>query len=148
MSTAIVDKENFAPNVVIEEEHVGRSSTKETTRGTEPVQPTCPLESLQHRGGLKCELCTSYTVVGPVELIQAECPVVNLVVRKLLDGVAHSDFPVAPRNSKPLHARVQSGSLQSEADSGTIFSPYDALGMAENVDDMPALKVSKRKRGR
>ena len=149
MSTGILERESFGNPSVITEKGIGkRPITKEAvTRDPEPAQLNCPLESLQHHG-LECNLCTWYTVVGPVELIRKECPVVNLVVRKLLDGVAYSDFPVAPRNSEPLHTGVQGGALQSKANGGAIFSPYDALGMAEDVDDVPALNVSKRKRSR
>jgi hypothetical protein len=138
MSTAIIDKEHLGHRAIPQEAE---------TLSPEPVQPTCPLESLQHHG-LECKLCTWYTVVGPAEFIQQECQVVNLVVKKLLDGVARSAFPVSPTYAEPAQSGVQSGSLHSKANGGAIFSPYDALGMAEDVDNMPALDVSKRKRRR
>jgi len=138
MATAIIETDQLSDVVNVNEPAAAESKA---------VQPSCPLESLQNRG-LQCSLCTYYTVVGPVEFIQEECPVVNAVVKKLLDGAHASARPVAPGDSKPLHEGVQRRALQSKADSGTIFSPYDALGLAEHVDDVPALNVRKRKRNR
>jgi len=137
MATAIIENHQLG-NVKLEEPMAAETTAE---------QPSCPLESLQHHG-LECKLCTWYTVLGPVEIIQRECPVVAAVVNTLLDAAPGSALPVASCDSKPLHQGVQRGALQSKADSGAIFSPYDALGLAEQVDDVPALNVRKRKRSR
>jgi hypothetical protein len=95
------------------------------------AEPTCVLESLQNRG-LRCELCTSYTVVGPVRIIQPKCPVVELVRAGLDNQQVSAGFPVTAGKAELLNAGVQRRALQAEPDSSTIFSPYDAMGLAEH----------------
>jgi hypothetical protein len=130
MATAIQKPHSFHP-----------VSHRKSTVSRAKAEPTCVLESLQNRG-LRCELCTSYTVVGPVQIIMPKCPVVTLVKKSLASG----GFPVNASKSEPLYAGVQRSALQAQPDSSTIFSPYDAMGLAERSEDMLTLGVQQRKR--
>ena len=136
----------FQMATAIEKLHSFRAITSRKHRvARAKAEPTCVLESLQNRG-LRCELCTSYTVVGPVQIIQPKCPVVELVKAGLANHQVSGGFPVAAGKAELLDAGVQRGALQSQPDSSTIFSPYDAMGLAERREDVHTLGVHQRKR--
>ena len=110
MATAIIERQK---------RHVMRATAKKRAqlKPATAAAPVCPLESLQHHG-LECKLCTQYTVVGSAEIIQSECQVLKLALEATSD-----DYE--------LKATNQASNGPSDKDHDTIFSPYDALGMAE-----------------
>ena len=138
MATAIIERRNNTHRRTTE-----AKARKQEVHIPKPVEPVCVLESLQHHG-LECKLCTWYTVVGPVEMIQSKCPVVELVKKSLVGGQS-SELPVTASESELANSRVESRALESEMRGGAIFSPYDAAALAKSVDDVLPLSVGKRK---
>ena len=123
MATAIIEKRNHAKAV----------KTKLAAKAPKLEERTCPIEKLQGNG-LTCTICTYYTVVGPVQMIQPTCPVVELVRENVFGGddrQSSGRLPVAPPNAELAQARVESRTLQAKSDGGAIYSPYDAMGLAE-----------------
>lgn len=124
MATAIIEKRN----------HVKVSKTKISAAAPKLEERTCPIEKLQGNG-LNCTICTYYTVVGPVQMIQPTCPVVELVRENVFGGdhrQSSGRIPVAPPDAELAQSRVESRTLQSKSDGGAVFSPYDAMGLAEH----------------
>jgi hypothetical protein len=71
MATAIIEKRN----------HVKVSNTKISAAAPKLEERTCPIEKLQGNG-LNCTICTYYTVVGPVQMIQPTCPLAAIIASR------------------------------------------------------------------